>query len=153
MDFTREQIEKYANFALGGKRTSSNHKFRTTCPIHGGSNPNFSFDLDTGLWYCHSKCKQGGGLTKLEMALNGEDYESAARKVALVTGAAYHAARGSRRPVTSYSYFDASGRVLFEKFRYVDGAEGRKKSFSFRQPKGDDWEWRSNVPKVLILLP
>jgi hypothetical protein len=54
MNFTPEQIERDAGFALGGKRTSSHRKFRTTSPIHGGSNPNFTFDLDTGLWYCHS---------------------------------------------------------------------------------------------------
>jgi len=151
MELTPAQIETYAARALGGKRSSSGHRFRTACPIHSGKNPNFAFDLRTGLWYCHSKCAQGGGIIKLEMLIANCGWEQAVETVARATGCPLGALLLRKGIQASYSYFDASGRLLFEKYRLI---KDDHKTFQFRQPApGGGWEWKGTRPKVLYNLP
>ena len=50
------------------------HEWRGPCPIHRGKNPSFAVQAETGTWFCHSKCQQGGSAIDLEMALAGTDF-------------------------------------------------------------------------------
>ncbi len=40
---------------------------RRPCPLHCGEGSNFAVKPQTGEWYCHSKCRQGGDIVDLEM--------------------------------------------------------------------------------------
>lgn len=55
--------------------------------------------------------------------------------------------------VATYDYTDESGRLLFQKLRYID--ENGRKSFRQRKPDGNGgWEYSlGDVPKVLYNLP
>jgi hypothetical protein len=61
------------------KPSGSEH--RAPCPIHNGEDPNFSVDLKTGRWKCHSKCDAGGDAYRLEQRLTGRPFPECKRAV------------------------------------------------------------------------
>ena len=51
--------------ALGVDITKSGVKeIKAGCPVHGGDDPNFGINAETGMWMCHSHCG-GGNITQL----------------------------------------------------------------------------------------
>ncbi len=45
---------------LGVEVTKSGaREIKAKCPVHGGDDPNFNINAETGMWMCHSHC--GGG--------------------------------------------------------------------------------------------
>lgn len=59
--------ESVLNLIQPGKSIKRHGKeLRTCCPVHGGDGPeNFSINLDTHTWYCHSKGCKGTSLVDL----------------------------------------------------------------------------------------
>lgn len=59
----------------------SGKEHRAPCPIHQGEDPNFSVDLKSGRWKCHSKCDEGGDAYRLEQRLTGRPFPECKRAV------------------------------------------------------------------------
>lgn len=55
--------------------------YRIPCPIHGGSDANFSVSERVGLWNCFSVCQSGGSVIDLVAALEKIDVKEAAHKL------------------------------------------------------------------------
>lgn len=47
-------------------------KLRAPCPLHQGRNRNFVVDIETGRWFCHSQCSEGGGPLEFVHRANGQ---------------------------------------------------------------------------------
>ena len=37
-------------------------EWRGSCPLHQGQGLNFAVDAETGRWFCHSQCQEGGDI-------------------------------------------------------------------------------------------
>src|SRR5208283_4017947 len=84
--FTPDEVRRYYAVRLPKPKKTSAIEARGPCPIHGGKDDNFSVNLQTGQWYCHSTCDRGGGIIALEMALTGADVRSATSEVFRLVG-------------------------------------------------------------------
>ena len=73
-----EQLLKYYNF----KNTNpSGNYIRSSCAIHGGSNPTaFVFNLENKLWFCHTGCQKGGDIYELIMEMEGISFPEAVHR-------------------------------------------------------------------------
>jgi len=60
-------------------------RWRTKCPLHGGTHDSFSVNPETGLWRCWSNCGPGD-IIKLEIALTGASWRDAVREIEHVIG-------------------------------------------------------------------
>jgi hypothetical protein len=59
--------------------------WRVGCPLHGGDDPNFSIDSQTGRWTCFSQC-DAGDVFDLEQHLGGGTFPEAKRRVFDIVG-------------------------------------------------------------------
>jgi len=91
-------------------------EWRGPCPIHGGKNPSFAIHADTGGWFCHSKCGEGGSFRDLQERLGADEPAQASRR---------------RTPVAIYDYTDEQGQLLYQCLRYDP------KDFRQRRPDGN----------------
>jgi DNA primase len=76
-DLARHEISAYYIARTPRVRQRGN-EWRGPCPIHDGRDDNFAVNADTGLWFCHSRCRRGGSVYDLEMALGYCDFREAA---------------------------------------------------------------------------
>jgi len=120
-------------------------EWRAPCPIHKGQRDSFAVSVETGEWYCHSRCGRGGSLFDLEMELTGCDYRTAVERI---TGRE-PGNGGGQRIVATYDYTDEQGNLLFQVVRY------KPKSFRQRRPDGaGGWLWNlDGARRVLYRLP
>jgi len=124
--------------------------------VHGGANPNFKVNSETGEWFCHSKCGRGGGVIQLEQALTAADFNVAKAEVLRVisrTNRSLYARVTNRqqpalltktktlaqtanqwKEVSRYPYQDRDGTLLCEIVREED-SEGNKR-FKACRPDG-----------------
>src|SRR5882724_7061792 len=136
--FTPDQTRKYAEIIFKGQKMGSHPSQRLKCPIHGGRDRNFAFNLDRGVWTCWSRCGSGG-LVQLEQKLNKGSYIEAKDRLFKILGLA--ASISSKQIICTYDYVDASGKLLFQKVR-LEGKDFRFRTpsgefgYSYRQPEG-----------------
>jgi hypothetical protein len=145
--FDPSQIRKYAESIFTNHRFTDRATQRMKCPIHQGKDTNFAFNMDRGVWTCHSRCGSGG-LIQLEQRLNpGITREQATERLFQLVGLV-PSIRG-KQIVCSYDYVDASGNLIFQKLRL------EPKDFSFRTPVGrKGYAYTSDVPlRPLYGLP
>ena len=127
-------------------------EWRGACPVHGGKNPNFAVNPETGQAHCHSACGRGWDIVGLEEQLTGADFQRAKAEVFQIIGkiepSEYKQKRGTFE--RAYDYTDETGEVLYQVVRYRD-----PKSFSQRRPDGSgDWNWGlGSVRMVPYRLP
>ena len=126
--FTPEQILKYAETIFPGHRFTSRSEQRMKCPIHDGRDRNFAFNLNRGVWTCHSHCGSGG-LVQLEQRLRGGTREEATERLFKLLGIAGQYA--SKQIVCTYDYVDPAGKLICQKLRLDP------KDFRFRTPIGE----------------
>lgn len=126
--FTPQQIRKYADLVFTGQKIGSRPQQQLKCPIHDGRDRNFAFNLDRGVWTCHSRCGSGG-MVQLEQRLFGGSREEATTRLFEKLGMA-HMLSGSQI-VCTYDYVDVSGKLLFQKVRLDP------KDFRIRTPVGE----------------
>ena len=126
--FDQEQILKYAQTVFPDHRFTSRPEQRMKCPIHDGRDRNFAFNLNRGVWTCHSHCGSGG-LVQLEQRLHGGTREEATERLFKLIGiAGQHAAK---QIVCTYDYVDPAGKLIFQKVRLDP------KDFRLRTPVGE----------------
>ncbi len=148
MTFTRDQIHHYVVDRFPGQRVTATTEVKLKCPLHEDKNPSLSFNLEKGVWTCHAGCG-GGGLVEFEHKLNGGTRQEAWERVSEVVQASHLFESRRLKPVATYKYLDAQGRLLFEKLRY------EPKRFVQRRPVGDGrYEYKLDaVAKPLYRLP
>lgn len=128
--FSTDQIRKYAESVFPNHRFTDRAAQRMACPIHQGKDPNFAFDMNRGVWTCHSRCGSGG-MVQLEQRLHPNlSREAVTEKLFKFLGMAPKIRGG--QIVCTYDYVDASGNLMFQKVRL------EPKDFSFRTPVGRD---------------
>src|SRR5215469_4020584 len=126
--FQPEQIEKYAEIVFPNHRFNEKNQQRMACPIHEGRDKNFAFDMNRGVWTCHSHCGSGG-MVQLEQRLHGGTREEATERLFKLLGMASQFA--AKQIVCTYDYVDAAGKLLFQKIRLDP------KDFRIRTPVGE----------------
>lgn len=58
------------------------HEWRGSCPLHHGKDANFAVNPDTGHWFCHSQCQEGGDILDFVRKQQGFDFPAALAHVA-----------------------------------------------------------------------
>ena len=176
-DFSPSEVSAYYARRLP-KLQQRGREWRAPCPIHNGTNDNFSVNAETGLWYCHSQCGRGGSMFDLEMALTNTDFPPAANEVRRIVGRPalrqvdrepeikwglpgwVHNYLGQRieadeqkmkwKHTAVYPYFNADCRLSYVKVRFTD----KQNDKTFRQfgltSKGG-WKSRGRAGKVPLL--
>ena len=135
-------------------------ELRGPCPLHDGTGPNFAVHPDTGEWFCHSRCQEGGDAYLFLQRHHGLTFPEAIRRLADHAG--LHFAHPTPRTVTmttpkpppgpivaTYDYTDEDGALLFQVTRHVP------KDFRQRRPDGHGgWTWGlADTRRVLYQLP
>ena len=177
LELTPAEVSAYYDARLP-RLQQRGHEWRSPCPLHNGTNDNFSVNAATGMWYCHSQCNRGGSMFDLEMALGGVDFPAAANEVRRIVG------RPALRQVEKepemkwglpgwshgylrqqieaveqknqwkhtaiYPYFEADGRLSYVKVRFLD----KQNDKTFRQfglTSNLGWKSRKRAGKTPIL--
>jgi putative DNA primase/helicase len=125
---TPEQIRKYFEVRLQGQRFRGTNKVKAVCPFHQDRTPSLSINLEKGVWKCFAGCGEGG-MIAFEMKFSKCDEPTAKCNIADLIGEKRLFAAG-QKPEAIYQYFDANGRMLFEKLRLPG------KRFVQRRPDG-----------------
>lgn len=115
------------------------------CPFHDDRRASLSVNLESGLWRCHAGCGSGNATT-FHMKLNGVDFRTARKDLAVIAGVSEG---GGRQETAAYDYTDEGGALLYQVVRY------EPKDFRSRR-KGPDGAWiydLKNVRRVPYHLP
>jgi putative DNA primase/helicase len=129
IEFAHYEVDRYISHRdLKGRPYGK--EFRGPCPVHHGKDYNFSMNLETGEWFCHSHCDRGGSLIGLEMEISSASFAKARDEVFRIVGRP--AANGHHGPeeVEHYDYTDENGKLLFQFVRFFP------KTFKQRRPDG-----------------
>lgn len=148
MNFTAHEVQIYYSSKFPNAPMRGTKDWRMPCPIHSGTNPNFSINPSTGLSQCHSTCGRGWDMISLEQELTGLDFVRAKERVFELVGRP-KVEWEEREFESVYDYTDESGKVVYQVIRKVG------KKFSQRKPNGSGgWEWGiKGVPRVPFHLP
>jgi hypothetical protein len=136
---TPAEIADYYRARVPGLKQKSGGEWHAPCPIHQGQDPNFSINPETGQWFCHSQCGQGGDIFDLEEALYGGDFPTRKAEIFRLVGRSEPTkptkpSNGGWREEARYPYTDENGDLLYEVVRYrrPDGS----KTFVQVRPSG-----------------
>src|SRR4051794_35323334 len=88
MNFTPDEIAHYYSKRVPKLKQVQANEWRGPCPVHEGQGNSFSVKAKTGEWFCHSKCKFGGGILALEVALTNNDPETCKASILQLIGPA-----------------------------------------------------------------
>ncbi len=119
-------------------------EWRGPCPIHDGKRDSFAVNAETGQWYCHSRCDEGGDIFDLEVKLTGRPFPEAKAGVEQIIGRVNSTnckpsplpPTSNRQIVATYDYTDENGELLYQQVRY------ERKDFRWRRPDGaGGWIW------------
>jgi putative DNA primase/helicase len=141
IDLLPGQIAAYYRARVAGLKKQGG-EYRAPCPIHQGTDLNFSVNLDKGVWQCHSTCKRGGGVLDLEMELTGVATKAAAfKRVAKLLGIEEETGKAkpageAAKVVESDEYTDEHGHRLYRALRWEPGFKGRSKDFTLEAANG-----------------
>src|ERR1700683_1605430 len=78
--FTKGEIAAFYAARLPALRQRGK-EWRGPCPVHKGKDDNFAVDPETGLAFCHSRCKEGWDIVALQRALTGQTFKEAIAEV------------------------------------------------------------------------
>jgi KaiC/GvpD/RAD55 family RecA-like ATPase len=135
MNFTPSEVRNYYECRVPAVKIASHREWRGPCPVHGGKDPNFSVNAETGLAQCHSQCGRGWDLLSLEMELFGLDFARAKERVFAQIGRP-NVPWEERNLEATYDYTDENGNLLYQSLRY------HGKEFKQRRPgQQGGWIW------------
>ena len=135
MTFTTSEVSAYYANRVPALRFNGAKEVRCGCPVHGGTNPNFSVNSETGMATCHSKCGKGWDIIGLEMELAGTIFTAAKKNVYEVIGRP-EPSREEAEIEATYDYQRADGTVAYQVVRKC----GHR--FSQRRPSAHGgWAW------------
>lgn len=124
-------------------------EFQSLCPFHEDTNPSFSFNNQTGQYFCHGCNKKGDAIhfyAKLHSLYTRRDFGKILKGIANDFGIPFEEKKS--RIAKAYDYKDANGNLLFQVVRMDP------KDFRQRQPMGTGWSWHlKGVERVLYQLP
>lgn len=152
MKLSRDEISRYFEARIQGHRFTGKSSVAVRCVFHDDSNPSLSINLEKGVFNCHAGCGNGGVLD-FERKFSGCDVETAWANIADLSGAKQQYIH-SQKPEATFQYFDAAGKLAFEKQRFPG------KRFSQRRPDGKGgWIYKLegitrkplyNLPQILV---
>jgi hypothetical protein len=123
---------------------------RAHCPFHPpDENPSFAvFQTDGGtwLWKCHHDGEASGSIIDFVSRKDRITVSAAIQKIKRLEGIEDHPApspKPERKVSALYDYKDASGKLIFQKIRYIP------KTFNCRRPDGENWIYNTQGIKAL----
>ena len=125
-------------------------EYQAICPFHDDHKPSFSFNNQTGQYFCHG-CKKKGDTFHFYSKINGkrtkQDFRKILKGIADDFGIPWEERKS--KIVTAYDYTDKDGQLLFQVCRT------EPKDFRQRQPDGKGgWIWDlKGIERVLYRLP
>jgi KaiC/GvpD/RAD55 family RecA-like ATPase len=132
---TGSEVRSYYASRVPSLKINNQREWRGPCPVHGGKDPNFAVNAETGLAQCHSQCGRGWDPISLEMELAGSDFPRAKTAVFEIVGRP-NVPWEERNVEAIYDYTDATGALLFQVVREFG------KKFKQRRPDGHGgWHW------------
>lgn len=152
-DFFEAEIRAYYTARIPGLKWGSKREIRCGCPVHNGSDPNFSINTVTGLALCHSQCNKGWDIIALEQELSGSNFATAKAAVYAIVGRP-EPSWEERNFKATYDYCDADGVLRYQVVRMVP-SDTDPKPFRQRRPDGaGGWTWGlGNVAPLPYRLP
>lgn len=137
--FTAAEVGQYYATRVPALKQTQGGEWRGPCPIHQGSDANFTVDRETGQWFCHSQCGRGGDIFDLEAALVGGAFASRQAEIFRLIGRMEppkpaKPGAGGWQELARYPYTDRDGKLLFEVVRYRKPDGG--KTFVQMRPSG-----------------
>jgi len=130
--FSPQECRQYARLRCPSLRNSGRAQISGVCPFHDDQTPSFSWNLDSGLWFCHSE-NIGGGLVAFEQKLFGVDAREAYNRIVALLEIPVNT--GNAVTVATYRYLDSFGRELCRKLR--------------QQPKSFSWQYTDASGKLV----
>jgi hypothetical protein len=85
-EFSCSEVRAYYSCFIPAIARSRALKWRGPCPIHSGKRPNLAVNLQTGRWFCFSKCGRGGDMITFEIAMRGGTFRDARDRVFSAAG-------------------------------------------------------------------
>ena len=111
-----EQSRQYFETRLTGQRFNGKAEQTLRCPFHEDRHASLSVNRDQGVWNCQAGCG-GGGILDFEERFSHCDRDTARKNVNELLGAVVFGSNG-KKPIAVYTYTDARGKLIFEKYRY-----------------------------------
>jgi len=151
MIFTFDQALRYFQYRLPEEKFSAHDSVMARCPFHADRTPSMNIKLSEAVWMCHAGCG-GGGILDFERKMFPQgDMDSWWAEITKICGLEPNR-RGKRdlgELVATYDYTDATGKLMFQKLRYVP------KNFLQRAPNGKGgWDYKlTGITKPLYHLP
>jgi KaiC/GvpD/RAD55 family RecA-like ATPase len=146
VEFTASEVAAYCRVRVPGLKKIG-AEWRGPCPVHGGKDPNFAVDPQTGMAMCHSRCGRGFDIISLEMALRRVEFVPAKLEVFRIVGRPEPQWEDLSFEAT-YDYTDADGNLLYQVVRKPG------KVFMQRRWLDGRWSWAlGDTPRVPFRLP
>lgn len=124
MNLTQDEIVRYWETRLLGQRIPRGRaRIPVKCPLHDDRTASATVFLDGNGGFNCNGCRRKGNLFQFEAMLSNCDLAEAERNVASITGARAQS-HGAGQLVAVYDYRDASGKILFQKRKYL-GKDGK----------------------------
>ena len=60
--------------------------WRAKCPFHQETSGSFYVKIDTGEWFCHGTCNEGGDLISFHRKMYNLDFNKCVRELAIIAG-------------------------------------------------------------------
>ena len=125
---------------------------QTLCPFHDDHKPSFTFNNQTGRYFCHG-CKKKGDIFHFYGKTNGKGtkrgFGTILRGIANDFGIPWEEKKS--KLVKAYDYKDADGNLISQTLRY------EPKDFKQRRPNGKgEWIWKDvfkHIQPILYHLP
>jgi len=138
--------EKY----LQEVKKAGGQEYQALCPFHEDTKPSFSFNNETGKYYCHG-CGKKGHAFHFYARINGYDTRRDFPKIlkGIASDFSISWKEENAKLVATYDYLDPEGKLLFQVCRY------EPKAFKQRRPGNNgNWVWNlKGIEPVLYNLP
>jgi replicative DNA helicase len=138
-DFTESEIRAYYTSRILDLKWANRRELRCGCPVHSGTDPNFSINTLTGLARCHSQCGRGWDMISLEQEIRGCDFPTAKSEVFKIVGRP-EPSWEERNFRATYDYCDEGGTLRYQVVRMAP-TDKDPKPFRQRRPDGGGWQW------------
>lgn len=139
-DFTESEIRTYYTSRIPDLKWLGRREIRCGCPVHQGTDPNFSINTVTGMALCHSQCGRGWDMIGLEQELLGCDFPTAKTEVYKIVGRP-EPSWEERNFKATYDYCDEHGEIKYQVVRMFPQSDDPK-PFRQRRPNlAGGWTW------------
>lgn len=142
-----------ARYGLLDQLKRSGRQLRGCCPIHRGSNRNFSVNLGTHEWRCFGDCDRGGSTLELVAEMERVDVRQAAQLIAAWFAIPLSPAPAARSPTTARARrHPMSDKPTHKAFVTEEYQAGREMKTQYTEV-GSAWPHKNGKGFNIVLRP